>query len=74
MADFNQQRKRMILAKNPLVSCTPVMAGVKRPDLPPETPFLQSERPELVNRTPIMRRFQVNKEPVKQVNIMGMKI
>jgi len=33
----------MILSNNPLVSCTPVMAGVKRADLPPETPFLQSD-------------------------------
>lgn len=43
MADFNAQRKRMALAHNPLVSCTPVMAGIKRADLPPETPFMQSD-------------------------------
>lgn len=40
LAEFNQQRKRMILAKNPLPTCTPVMAGIKRQDLPPETPFM----------------------------------
>jgi hypothetical protein len=37
------------------------MAGIKRPDLPPETPFLQSDGHNLVNRTPILRRFAVNK-------------
>ena len=47
----------MIFAKNPLVTQTPVMGGYKRPDLPPETPSMQSDGQRLVNHTPIMRRF-----------------
>ena len=43
LAEYNNQRKRMQFAKNPLVSCTPVMAGVRLKDLPPETPFLKSD-------------------------------
>ena len=35
------------------------MAGTKLKDLPPETPFLQSDGQQLVNRTPIMRRFNM---------------
>ena len=55
--EFQQQRKKMIQAVNPLVSCTPVMAGVRLKDAPPETPFLQSNGHTLVDRTPIMARF-----------------
>ena len=81
-AEFNQQRKILVNAKGPLnlVTCTPVMAGIKRPDLPPETPFLQSDGHNLVNRTPILRRFAVNKtndtsanpnQALKQMQVNG---
>ena len=56
--EFQQQRKKMVQAVNPLVSCTPVMAGVRLKDLPPETPFLQSNGHTMVDRTPIMARFR----------------
>ena len=60
MGEFQQQRRRQMQQKNPLVTCTPVMAGVRLKDLPPETPFLQSNGQTMINRTPIMRRFNVN--------------
>ena len=59
LAQIQNERKKQALQKNPLVTCTPVMAGTKLKDLPPETPFLQSDGQQLVNRTPIMRRFNM---------------
>ena len=63
--EFDQQQKRRMLnAVNPLVSCTPVMAGVRRlANAPPETPFLQSNGHTLVDRTPVLARFR----PIGQV-------
>ena len=51
----------MMLEKNSLVTRTPVMSGMKRADLPPETPFMQSDGQQLVNKTPIMLRFAVGR-------------
>ena len=51
------------------------MAGVRLQDLPPETPFLQSDGQALVNRTPVMRRFNVSaagEQPSRQMQVMGM--
>ena len=48
----------MVNAVNPLVSCTPVMAGVRLANAPPETPFLQSNGHTLVDRTPVYARFR----------------
>ena len=59
LKEYNMQRKKLVMQKNPLVSCTPVMAGVRLQDLPPETPFLQSDGQKIVNHTPILRRFNV---------------
>ena len=53
----------MVNAVNPLVSCTPVMAGVRLANAPPETPFLQSNGHTLVDRTPVYARFR----PIGQV-------
>ena len=41
-AQMMLDRKRMVQAKNPLVSQTPVMAGMIRDNAPPETPSLYS--------------------------------
>ena len=64
--------------QNPLVSCTPVMAGVRLKDLPPETPFLSSNGHTLVDQTPIMRRFAAapgqQQQPLRQMNMMGIAI
>ena len=60
------------------------MAGRILKDLPPETPFLQSDGQNLVNRTPIMRRFNVapnaaagaaangGQQPARRMQVMGM--
>ena len=37
------------------------MAGVCRETAPPETPFLTSDGGTLINKTPVMRRFNVLK-------------
>ena len=37
------------------------MAGVKRADAPPETPFLQSKGPALASATPMMPKFTLGK-------------
>ena len=58
--EYNKQRKQMRKKQHNLVTCTPVMAGVKLATAEPDTPFLKSDGHSIVNRTPIMRRFQVN--------------
>ena len=57
--EFEQQRKLLNQQKNPLISQTPVLAGVMRDSAPPETPFLTSDGGALVNQTPVMKRFSV---------------
>jgi len=51
------------------------MAGVKLRDLPPEKLLLISDGPSLVKATPIVNRLAdqgQSRQPVKQMNIMGM--
>ena len=83
LAEFNNQRKQMSNAKNPLVSCTPVMAGVRLKDLPPGTPFLQSDGHSIINKTPLMQRFvrpvskagaSAQEKTLRQMNVMGLPI
>ena len=58
-SEYENQRKIIHMQKNPLISQTPVLAGVIRDGAPPETPFLTSEGGALVNQTPVMKRFSI---------------
>ena len=58
-----------------MLTRTPVMAGVKLRDLPPETPLLISDGPSLVKATPIVSRLKYQGQSgqlIKQMNIMAM--
>lgn len=48
-SEFDKQRKIIQKQKNPLISQTPVLAGIMRDNLPPETPFLTSNGNALIN-------------------------
>ena len=52
------------------------MAGVRLKDAPPETPFLQSNGHNLVDRTPIMARFLASNQASrpKQMQIIGLTL
>ena len=58
-----------------MLTRTPVMAGVKLRDLPPETPLLISDGPSLVKATPIVNRLAAkgqSRQLIKQMNMAAM--
>lgn len=60
------------LGNNPLLSATPVMAGRKLKDLPPETPFMQS-RGVMPDSTPVIKPIQLKAGApgLRQMNAFG---
>lgn len=46
-------------SNNVLITCTPVMAGRKLNDQPPESPFLTSNRGLTSDNTPIMQKVSI---------------
>ena len=54
-------RKRMVQAKNPLVSQTPVMSGMMRDNAPPETPSMYSQQGQPSSETPLLSSFNLLK-------------
>ena len=77
MVDFKcRDEVSALLEKNPLLTCTPVMAGRKLNDQPPESPFLTSNKlgANLMN-TPVMHKVTIdNTSQRKQVQIGGIII
>ncbi len=55
--EFSSQRKRVqrMKGKNDILTRTPVLTGVKRKDLPPETPIRQNDTTPRAINTPVVK-------------------
>lgn len=80
LQDYNSQTRRNFTYKpqdtikdSTLISVTPVMAGRKLKDLPPETPFLSSKNAQPADSTPIIKGL-APRNGLKQMNVFGMQV